>query len=247
MLLLTFFNALEQFDVIQVFYFCLYSGISNVSLAMIYSMLVLSFYLFKMDNSFFISKDVIFRTMFFLFIYKTVKENLNIKKIVYFNFISFVFLFVLFGNICGLIPYYLTTTSYLIVTFFLSCSCFIGLNIVGIRLHGQKMLCLFVPEGTPFILIPFLILIEIISYFARVASLAIRLFANMMAGHTLLKILSGFLWALLSGMTIWVMWTLFPLAIILVVSVLEIMIAFLQSFVYLILVSIYINDVIRLH
>jgi len=201
-----FFSALEQFDVIQVFSFCFHSGISNVSLATIYSLSVFVFYLMVLRGSFFLSRDLTFRVLFFLFIYKTIKDNLSMQKIVYLNFISFIFFFVLMGNVSGLIPYYLTTTSYLIVTFFISSTCFIGLNIMGFRLHGLKMLQLFIPEGTPFPLIPMLIIIEIISYFARVASLSIRLFANMMAGHTLLKILAGFLWAALCSFSVWVIW-----------------------------------------
>lgn len=163
------------------------------------------------------------------------------------KFTFFIFFYISISNLAGLIPYSITTTSFLVLTYFLSSSYFISVNIVGLRLHGSKFFSLFIPEGTPFHLIPFLIIIEFISYIARIASLSIRLFANMMAGHTLLKILSGFLWDSIISLLPWSGYAVILFLIILVVSILELLIAFLQSAVYLILVSIYLNDVVKLH
>jgi ATP synthase subunit 6 len=186
-------SALEQFDIIRVISHCKYSGVSNVGLASIYTTILMLSYFYVVFDSIYLSRDLMLKRFFLFSIYRTVKENFNVKNVTYFRFIASIFFVILFGNVTGLIPYYLTTTSYLVITLFISSVCFIGLNIIGIRLHGQKLFSLFVPEGTPFILTPFLIIIEIISYLARVASLSIRLFANMMAGHSLLKILAGFL------------------------------------------------------
>jgi ATP synthase subunit 6 len=103
-----------------------------------------------------------------------------------------IFLFLLFSNILGLIPFAFTTTSHIVVTFGLAFMFFVGINLIGIKHHGLHMLSLFLPAGSPLALAPLLVAIEIVSYSFRVISLALRLFANMMSGHCLLKILVGF-------------------------------------------------------
>lgn len=108
-------------------------------------------------------------------------------------FVTTLFVFVLFSNLLGMVPYSFAITSQLVVTFTLSFVTFVGLNIFAVRDHGWHFLDLFLPTGVPLFLAPFVILIEVISYIARVFSLGIRLFANIMAGHTLLKILGGFI------------------------------------------------------
>jgi F-type H+-transporting ATPase subunit a len=189
---LLFLNALEQFDIVSVFRVCCSFGFNNFIIANTF--LLLSFFFFFLSyNIFFFSFSLLGKINIFFFVRKLLFENLNMRKFLYFRFFIFIFIYILFSNFIGLIPYSLTTTSFLVLTLYVSFTCFIALNLAGFKIHLFYIFSLFVPEGTPFALIPFLILIEFISYFARVASLSIRLFANMMAGHTLLKILSNFL------------------------------------------------------
>lgn len=246
-LLVSNFSALEQFDVIRFINICNGFAISNIAVVSLLSLSFLTLFFYSIPQSFYFSVGRIIKLNLFFFSRKLLSENLLMFRPIYSKFIFFIFFYILVSNLVGLIPFSMTTTSFLVLTLFLSSTCFIGLNIVGLKLHGFKFFSLFVPDGTPFPLIPFLIIIEFISYAARVASLSIRLFANMMAGHTLLKILSGFLWDIVSALVPLSIYAFALFLIILVVSVLELLIAFLQSAVYLILVSIYMNDVVRLH
>jgi ATP synthase subunit 6 len=135
---------------------------------------------------------VLFREQTFSFISNLIKENLNVKVILFFPIIYLTFLFILFANLIGMIPYSFTITSSAAVTFFFSSTFFIGITLVGYRSHRDALFQILLPAGVPLVIAPFLILVEAISYIARVFSLAIRLFANMMSGHGLLKILGSF-------------------------------------------------------
>jgi F-type H+-transporting ATPase subunit a len=122
-----------------------------------------------------------------------------------------------------------------------------GVNFIGVFRHMWQIYDLFLPSGAPLIIAPFLIFIEAVSYIARVLSLSIRLFANMMSGHALLKILIGFAWTLLCSGTFMAVIAVFPWVIVTAVMFLELLIAFLQAYVFTILVTLYINDVITFH
>jgi ATP synthase subunit 6 len=135
---------------------------------------------------------VLFREQTFRFISNLIKENLNVKVILFFPIIYLTFLFILFANLIGMIPYSFTITSSAAVTFFFSSTFFIGITLVGYRSHRDALFQMMLPAGVPLVIAPFLIIVELISYIARVFSLAIRLFANMMSGHGLLKILGSF-------------------------------------------------------
>ena len=150
-------------------------------------------------------------------------------------------MFILLCNMLGLIPYSFTVTSHIIITFAIAFGIFIFATILGFILHGFKYLRLFLPEGVPIFLAPLLIPIEIVSYISRPISLAVRLAANMMAGHTMLKVFSGFviLMGFLGG---WL-----PLAVMVAFTGLEILIAFLQAYVFAILTCIYLNDALHMH
>jgi F-type H+-transporting ATPase subunit a len=119
-------------------------------------------------------------------------ENIIIKVQIYFPYIFSLFLLIIVGNLLGMFPYSYTLTSSIIITLYLSLSFFTGVNIIGLIKNKERFVNLFMPEGSPLIIMPILCIIELVSYIARVFSLAIRLFANMMSGHTLLKILTGF-------------------------------------------------------
>jgi len=170
------------------------------------------------------------------FIARMIRDNVGSGGRQYFPFIFTLFMFILFCNLLGMIPYTFTVTSHIIVTFALAMVVFIGVTIVGFAKHGSHFLRLFVPSGVPVALLPLIVVIEVISYLTRPISLSVRLFANMMAGHTMLKVFGGFVVALgfIGG------WA--PLAFIVALTGLEIGIAFLQAYVFAILTCIYLND-----
>jgi len=170
-----------------------------------------------------------------------------LKKYSFVVLLYVIFLFIFISNILGMLPYSITVTSHLIVTLFFSLSFFIGNNLIGLCYHKEKYFVLFLPEGVPTPIIPFLILIEYISYVSRIFSLAIRLFANMMSGHILLKILISFIWVIISADLIHWLWIIIPMGIVFVVIGLEFSIAFLQAYVFVVLIAIYLNDVIATH
>lgn len=171
-------------------------------------------------------------------------ENLLLKYSDYIYFIISIFWIILFSNVLGLLPYTYTITSHIIFTFTLAYIAFNFVTYVGIRKHGFNFYKLFIPGGTPKFMIPFIFVIEVISYTSRVFSLSIRLFANLMSGHTLLKLLSIFSWFLLLQGNIFF---LLSLSIIIIISLLELAIAFLQAYVFTILIIIYFNDVVHGH
>lgn len=174
------------------------------------------------------------------FIATMVRENVGQEGRAYFPFIFSLFMFVLFANIVGLIPYSFTVTSHIIVTFALAALVFVGVTIVALAKHKVKFFGFFMPPGAPLYLAPLMVPIEIVSYLARPVTLSLRLFANMMAGHTLLKVIAGFVVALgLVG--------IFPLAVLIALYFLELIVAVLQAYVFAILTCIYLHDAIHLH
>jgi F-type H+-transporting ATPase subunit a len=155
-------------------------------------------------------------------------------------FVFALFMFILFANFLGLIPYSYTVTSQIIVTFALAAVVFIGVTIVGIVKHGFHFLRLFVPQGVPAVLLLLLVPIELLSYCIRPFTLSIRLFANMLAGHTMLAIFAGFAASIgLLG--------IFPLVIDILLLALEVLVAALQAYVFAILTCLYLSDAINLH
>ncbi|MFN7662726.1 MAG: F0F1 ATP synthase subunit A [Alphaproteobacteria bacterium] len=174
------------------------------------------------------------------FIANLLEENTGTKGKQYLPFIWSLFLFVLFGNLLGLIPYSFTFTSQLVVTFGLALLVFFVIIIIGFSKHGLKFFKLFLPEGAPLIMAPLLLPIELISFLSRPVSLSVRLFANMMAGHTMLKVFAFFTISL----------GLFGFSTILLNSILigfEFLVAFLQAYVFTVLTCLYLNDAIHLH
>lgn len=181
----------------------------------------------------------------FLFVKNVCQNNLNIKVQIFIPFLFFTFLFILLSNLFGMVPYSFTLTSHLSVTFFVALSFFIGVNIFGILSNGIEFLNLFLPASSPILISPLLIVVEFVSYFARVFSLSIRLFANMMAGHALMKILAGFCWNFLVSFSVTGLFAgALVFVIIFCVIGLEFLIAFLQAYVFLMLMVVYLNDVV---
>ncbi|MGL4371636.1 MAG: F0F1 ATP synthase subunit A [Alphaproteobacteria bacterium] len=158
----------------------------------------------------------------------------------FFPFVLALFLFILLGNILGMLPYSFTFTSHIITTFALAMLVFMLVTGIGIIRHGAHFLKLFLPKGTPIWMAPFIIPIELLSYLSRPVSLAIRLFANMMAGHTMLKVFAGFTVSLgFLGVA--------PLLVSVALTAFEILVAFLQAYVFIILTCLYLHDALYLH
>ncbi len=175
------------------------------------------------------------------FVANMVRDNVGTEGMKYFPFIFTLFLFVLTLNMLGMVPYSFTVTSHIAVTFALAAFIFIGVTVIGFWKHGIGFLKFFVPSGVPFIMLPLLVVIEVISYLTRPVSLSVRLFANMMAGHTMLKVFGSFVVALglLGG------WA--ALAFMVAFTGLELLVAFLQAYVFAILTCIYLNDALHMH
>jgi len=248
-------SPLEQFQIVSLFsikLFCLDFSITN--LLLINLLVLVSFiFLVKLLRSddltlFFISNN--WQTLIEN-IYKTVSQllfdNINIKGEKYLPFISILFLYILLVNLIGLVPYSFTVTSHLIITFTLSFSIFIGINIICINIYKSEMLSLFIPSNTSFGLALLLVPIEFVSYIFKPISLGVRLFANLMAGHTLLKVIVGFSWSMLLLENILSFFHLVPLLILVVLMGLELGVAIIQAYVFTILTCIYLNDSINLH
>jgi F-type H+-transporting ATPase subunit a len=178
--------------------------------------------------------------MSYEFIAGLISDTVGAEGRRYFPIIFTLFMFILFGNLLGMLPYSFTFTSHIIVTFALALVVFIGVTVLAIAKHGIHFFSFFVPPGAPIAMWPLLIPIEVISYLSRPISLSVRLFANMLAGHTLLKVIAGFIGLL--GV-----FGILPFALVVALTGLEILIAFLQAYVFAILTCLYINDALHLH
>jgi F-type H+-transporting ATPase subunit a len=174
------------------------------------------------------------------FVANMIRTNVGPGGRPYFPFIFSLFMFILLGNILGLIPYSFTYTSHIIVTFGMAIVVFIGTTVIAFAKHGVKFFRFFLPHGTPVFIAPVLVPIEILSYFTRPVSLSLRLFANMTAGHTLLKVFGGFVFAL--GFLGFI-----PLAANIALFGLEFLVAFLQAYVFAVLSCIYLHDALHMH
>tara|TARA_B100001057_G_scaffold143827_1_gene143575 strand:+ start:3780 stop:4514 length:735 start_codon:yes stop_codon:yes gene_type:complete len=216
---------------------------TNASLFMLISALSICIFLYFGSNQ----KRIIpgrlqlIAELFYNFIAKMISDTAGSKAKPYFPFIFTLFMFVLLCNMVGMLPYSFTVTSHIIVTLVMALFIFIAVTVIGFIKHGLKYLSIFVPKGVPVILLPLITIIEIISYLSRPVSLSVRLFANMMAGHTMLKVFGSFVISLglLGG---WL-----PLSFSVALTGLEILVAFLQAYVFAILTCIYLNDALNLH
>jgi len=181
-------------------------------------------------------------------VHSIVVNQINDKKgQLYFPFMYVLFVFILMNNLLGMVPYSFAPTSHFILTFSLSFTVVLGATIMGLSRHGLKFFSLFVPAGCPLALVPLLVLIEFISYLARNVSLGLRLAANILSGHMLLNILSGFTYNIMNSGIVFFFLGLFPLAFIIAFSGLELGIAFIQAQVFVVLSCSYIKDTLELH
>ena len=249
-------TPLEQFQIITLFSFKLFfldfsfTNLFLINLMTLFGFSYLIYILIDKDGTFFIIPNtwqVLVESL-----YETTSQllfdSINIEGEKYFPFISLIFSFILLSNLIGLIPYSFTITSHLIVTFSLSLSIFIGVIFICIKKHKFLMLSLFIPSNTSFLLALLLVPIEFVSYIFKPISLGVRLFANLMAGHTLLKVIVGFAWGMLLLDDLFLSVThLLPLLILILLMGLELGVAMIQAYVFTILTCIYLNEGINLH
>nr|YP_009498246.1 ATP synthase F0 subunit a [Lactifluus piperatus]AWX53032.1 ATP synthase F0 subunit a [Lactifluus piperatus] len=246
-------SPLEQFEIISLIsilapiFGYINITLSNLSLySIIILLIILSLHvLSNNENKILPSKWSIAIESIFTTINTMVREQLG--KEIYLPFIYSLFFFILISNLIGNIPYSYTITTSVIVTIGLSITILIGVTILGLYLHKLHFFSFFIPSGTPLALVPLLVLIETVSYLARALSLGIRLFANMVAGHSLLKILSTFLYQMFNSSFIIAIFTLIPFTFFLGLCGLEVAVSIIQAYVFVLLVISYIKDAIYLH
>ena len=240
-------NPMQQFTVHKIGPEIKIAGVdlsfTNASLFMVISAAIIIAFLYfgSRERKIIPSKIQLVTEMVYNFVAKMISDTAGSKAKPYFPFIFSLFMFVLICNMVGMLPYSFTVTSHIIVTLIMALFIFVAVTIIGFVKHGFKYLNIFVPSGVPAVLLPLITIIEIISYLSRPVSLSVRLFANMMAGHTMLKVFGGFVVSLgiLGG---WL-----PLSFSVALTGLEILVAFLQAYVFAILTCIYLNDALNLH
>ena len=250
-------TPLEQFQIISLFsvkLFCLDFSLTNMLFINIIVLFLVSVSVnFSTSNSGKISSFFLIPNNWQLLletVYEVVSQlvfdNLNEEGEKYFPFISVIFTFILFNNLIGLVPYSFTVTSHLIVTFILSFSIFIGVISICINNHGVQMFSIFLPANTSFFLALLLVPIELISYVFKPISLGVRLFANLMAGHTLLKVIVGFSWSMLMLENFMFIMHVLPLLVLVILMGLELGVAVIQAYVFTVLMCIYLNESINI-
>ena len=255
--MIQFFSPLEQFEIIPLISIYLnvldFSITNEVVILSLIFFFVYSLFIFSTKtetSSFYIIPhrwQIVVEGMFKLILAMIVDNIASKKGQYFFPFVFTLFCYILMLNLIGLVPYSFTLTSHLIVTFALALFMFIGINIICVRIHGLEFFSLFLPGGTSFVLALLLVPIELISFIFKPISLSIRLFANMMAGHTLLKVIAGFAWSLSGTTGILFLLHYIPMLILIPLFVLELGVALIQAFVFSILTCIYLNDSLNLH
>jgi F-type H+-transporting ATPase subunit a len=180
------------------------------------------------------------------FVASTVRSTAGSEGMRFFPFVFTIFMFILTLNMIGLIPYTFTVTSHIIITAALAITVFLTVLGYGLLRHGLHFFNLFVPKGVPIYILPLIIFIEILSFISRPISHSVRLFANMLAGHITLKVFAGFIILMGSAMGA-IGWAggVLPFAMIVILTALETLVAFLQAYVFAILTCIYLNDAIH--
>lgn len=176
-----------------------------------------------------------------------VRSQISVRHESYLPFLYGLFLFILIGNLQGNVPYGFTITSSMIVSLGISFMIFFGVTILSLSLNGLRFFTFFVPTGAPSALVPLLVPIEIVSYLARAVSLGVRLFANIVSGHSLRVILSGFLAPMFTGGLLLAIGAIVPFTLFLAIVGLELAVSFIQAYVFVILTASYIKDAIYLH
>jgi F-type H+-transporting ATPase subunit a len=249
-------NPLEQFEIMKFIaiegplFGYIQIGLTNIGFYLLLASLSLIFLhllynregMLGLGHKFMLCMESLFGSVLQL-----VKNQVGPTGQFYFPAIYSLFLFILFLNLVGLIPYSFTATAHFAFTLGLSSTIVLGVTFLGLKLHGFHFFSLFLPAGTPLALVPLLTLIETVSYVARAFSLGVRLSANMIAGHILLNLFSSFTWKIITGSFLGLLLAPLPLLFITLLFGLEIGVAIIQAFVFVLLTCSYINDAISLH
>ncbi len=183
--------------------------------------------------------------MSYEFIASMLRDAAGTQGMRFFPFVFSLFMFVLVANLLGLFPYFFTVTSHIIVTFALALLVIGTVIVYGFSKHGLGFLKLFVPSGIPGLLVPLVVTIEIISFLSRPVSLSVRLFANMLAGHITLKVFAGFVTSLSALGAVGIAGSILPLFMTVAITALEVLVAFLQAYVFAVLTCMYLNDAVH--
>jgi len=253
-------SPLEQFQLFPIFFipsikYLFVDGfwpvVTNGTVILVFGALFFCFFFeaLKHETSFYIvpNRVQVFVEFFFEVVLVLAKDSVGAKGEKYIPFLFSLFSFILIANLIGLIPCSFTITSHLSVSFGLAVITFFGMNCICIYEHKYKALSLFLPSGSSLVLSFILVPIEFASYFVRPISLSVRLFANMMAGHTLLKVVGGFAWVIMLSSSFFAVFYLIPLFILIIVMSLETAVALIQAYVFTVLTCIYLNDALNLH
>ena len=183
--------------------------------------------------------------MSYEFVANTIQSTAGKEGMKFFPLVFTLFMFILVANVIGLIPYTFTVTSHIIITAALALLVFLTVIVYGFYKNGLGFLRLFVPHGIPIYILPLIVFIEVLSFLSRPISHSVRLFANMLAGHITLKVFASFI-TLLGGLGIFgVFGATLPLILVVALTALELLVAFLQAYVFAILTCIYLNDAIH--
>jgi F-type H+-transporting ATPase subunit a len=256
------YSPLEQFQLFPVFFipsvkYLMASDffwtliISNGTVIIFLGGVFLCFFFeaLKYKNSFNVvpNRVQVFLELLFEIVLVLAKDSVGKKGEKYVPFLFSLFSFILIANLIGLVPCSFTVTSHLSVSFGLAAITFFGMNCICICEHKYKALSIFLPSGSSLMLSFILVPIEFVSYFVRPISLSVRLFANMMAGHTLLKVVAGFAWAIMLSSSFFAVFYLIPVFILIIVMSLETAVALIQAYVFTVLTCIYLNDALNLH
>lgn len=183
--------------------------------------------------------------MLYEFVANMVRSSAGTEGMKFFPFVFALFMFILVANLFGMIPFFFTVTSHIVITFALAMLVFIVVIVYGFMRNGPKFLKLFVPAGVPGYVLPIVVPIEIVSFLSRPISLSVRLFANILAGHITLKVFAGFVVTMGSLGFLGILGSLLPLVMMVAITALEFLVAVLQAYVFAVLTSMYINDAIH--
>jgi len=251
---MTFFSPLEQFELVVYIPFIVDSffdfSFTNSALAIFLSFISTVILIKAVGKGFVVpSRWQSILEEFYLIVFGIIQNVLSRKHAVKFFPIVLTFAIVIFiCNLLGMAPYSFAITSHLVVTIFLALTIFIPITFLGIRTHKIRFWGFFLPAGCPLLLVPLLVPIELVVYCFRVISLSVRLFANIMAGHILLKVLAGFAWGMFQGSDIFLFGLhIVPVFVVFGLFGLELGVAFIQTYVWTMLLCIYLNDAINLH
>ena len=250
------FSPLDQFKIAPLFsiqFAGIDLSITNFLLVSLLTLFVLQSFVFLMKDastsSFFIAPSGWQNLLekLYALVTQLLSDIITTGSEKYLPFMSVLFMFILTNNLIGMVPYSFTTTSHITLTFFLSFSIFVAMNVIGFQKHGVHLFSLFLPANTGFFLALLLVPIELISYIAKPISLGVRLFINLMAGHSLLKVIVGFSWNMLLVENLKGIAFIFPLLILVLLMGLELGVALIQAYVFITLTAIYLNDSEALH